>query len=83
MKIAIIGAGAGIGLQAVDKALERGHTVTALSRNTDDIAEHTNLIKINGSATSASDLRNAIIDADSVLITVGTKIKRLLHFFLR
>lgn len=81
MKIAIIGAGAGIGLQAVNKALKKGHTVTALSRNTDDIPDHPNLIKINGSATSASDLRNAIIDADSVLITVGTKNKKATTLF--
>lgn len=81
MKIAIIGAGAGIGLQAVNKALTRGHTVTALSRNTDDIPDHPNLIKINGSARSASDLRSAITDADTVMITVGTKNKKATTLF--
>lgn len=81
MKIAIIGAGAGIGLQSVNKALKRGHTVTALSRNTDNIPDHPNLIKISGSATSASDLRNAILDADTVLITVGTKTKKATTLF--
>ncbi|WP_172278124.1 NAD(P)-dependent oxidoreductase [Chryseobacterium sp. LAM-KRS1] len=81
MKIAVIGAGAGIGLQAVNKALKRGHTVKALSRNTDDIPDHPNLIKINGSATSASDLRSAITDTDTVMITVGTKNKKATTLF--
>ncbi len=81
MKIAIIGAGAGIGLLAANKALKRGHTVTALSRNTDNIPDHPNLIKINGSATSASDLRSAITDADTVMITVGTKNKKATTLF--
>ncbi|MGH1516427.1 NAD(P)-dependent oxidoreductase [Chryseobacterium sp. JK1] len=81
MKIAIIGAGAGIGLQSVNKALKRGHTVTALSRNTGDIPDHPNLIKINGSATSVFDVRNALIGADTVMITVGTKNKKAVTLF--
>jgi putative NADH-flavin reductase len=51
MNIAIIGAGAGIGLHAVKQAVEKGHTVTALSTNTDQLPTHPNLIKIKGSAT--------------------------------
>lgn len=50
MNIAIIGAG--IGLESVNQALEKGHTVVALSTKTDHINDHPNLIKINGSATS-------------------------------
>ncbi|KUJ61323.1 epimerase [Flavobacteriaceae bacterium CRH] len=76
MNIAIIGAGAGIGLQSVVQALKKGHTVTALSTNTDQIPNHPNLIKINGSATSPTDLKNAIKNSDAVLITVGTKNKK-------
>lgn len=76
MKIAIIGASAGIGLASVNQALERGHIVTALSRNTRSIPDHKFLTKINGSATSVGDLKKAIGDTDSVLVTVGTKDKK-------
>lgn len=81
MNIAIIGAGAGIGLESVNQALEKGHKVTALSTNTNHIADHPNLIKINGSATSPFDLRKAIKDSDVVLITVGTKNKKATTLF--
>ncbi|TDO82822.1 putative NADH-flavin reductase [Flavobacterium chryseum] len=81
MNIAIIGAGAGIGLEAVKQALKKGHTVTALSTNTDHIPNHPNLIKINGSATSPIDLKHAINGADAVLITVGTKNKKATTLF--
>jgi putative NADH-flavin reductase len=81
MNIATIGAGAGIGLQSVIQALQKGHTVTALSTNTDKIPNHPNLIKINGSATSTLDLKNAIKGSDVVLITVGTKNKKATTLF--
>lgn len=81
MNIAIIGAGAGIGLQSVMQALQKGHTVTALSRNTDQLPNHPNLIKINGNATSAVDLKNAIQGSYAVLITVGTKNKKATTLF--
>lgn len=81
MNIAIIGAGAGIGLESVLKALKNGHVVTALSTNTDKIPNHPNLIKINGSATSPIDLKNVIKGSDTVLITVGTKNKKATTLF--
>lgn len=81
MNLAIIGAGAGIGLQSVIQALQKGHTVTALSTNTNQLPDHPKLIKINGSATSAIDLKNAIKGVDAVLITVGTKNKKATTLF--
>ncbi|MFP3594443.1 NAD(P)-dependent oxidoreductase [Chryseobacterium sp. SIMBA_038] len=81
MNIAIIGAGAGIGLESVNQALEKGHTVTALSTNTNHITDHHNLIKINGSATSSIDLKKAIKNSEAVLITVGTKNKKATTLF--
>jgi putative NADH-flavin reductase len=81
MRIAIIGAGAGIGLEAVKQALEKGHSVTALSTNTDTISDHSLLTKINGSATSALNIKQAINGADAVLITVGTKNKKATTLF--
>lgn len=81
MNIAIIGAGAGIGLQAVKQAVEKGHMVTALSTNTDKLPNHTNIIKIKGSATVSEDLKNTIKNTDAVLITVGTKNKKATTLF--
>ena len=76
MKITIIGAAAGIGLTAVQQALAKGHEVTALSTHTENIPDHILLTKINGSATSAADMKKAMTGADAVLITVGTKNKK-------
>ncbi|RUT69598.1 NAD(P)-dependent oxidoreductase [Flavobacterium cupreum] len=81
MKIAVIGAGAGIGLQTVIQALQKGHTVTALSTNISAIPDHELLTKINGSATTITDLKKAIKDSDAVLITVGTKNKKATTLF--
>lgn len=81
MKITVIGAGAGIGLQTVLQALQKGHTVTALSTNTSAIPDHELLTKINGSATTIPDLKKAIKGSDAVLITVGTKNKKATTLF--
>ncbi len=48
MTISIIGAGAGVGLEAVKQALERGHDVVALSRHPGNIPDHIRLKKIAG-----------------------------------
>lgn len=81
MKIAVIGAGAGIGLQTVIQALDKRHNVTALSTDTSKIPNHKLLTKINGSATNVEDLRQALQGADAVLITVGTKNKKKTTLF--
>ncbi len=76
MKIAIIGASAGVGLLSVTQALEKGHQVTALSTNTETIPSHPSLTKINGSATSVEDLKKTIQNAEAILVTIGTKKKK-------
>ena len=81
MKLAIIGAGAGIGLQTVIQALEKGHSVRALSTNTSTILDHHLLTKINGSASVVADLIQAVDGADAVLVTVGTKNKKATTLF--
>ena len=75
-KIAIIGAGAGIGLLSVAQALAKGHSVIALSTDTSTIPNHPLLIKINGSATSVEDLKKVIQHVDAILVTIGTKKKK-------
>jgi putative NADH-flavin reductase len=76
MKIAIIGAGAGVGLLSVTQALEKGHKVIALSTNTSTIPDNPSLTKINGSATSVEDVKKTIQNADAILVTIGTKKKK-------
>jgi putative NADH-flavin reductase len=81
MKITIIGASAGVGLITVQQALEKGHQVTALARSSVPIPDHALLTKIQGSATSATDLKKAITGAEAVIITIGTKKKNATPLF--
>lgn len=76
MKIAIIGASAGIGAATVKLALQRGHTVMALSRNNEALPEHASLTKITGTALSAANLQKTISGTDAVIVTIGTKQKK-------
>lgn len=76
MNITIIGAGAGVGLEAAKQALETGHLVVALSTNPGMLPDHASLKKIAGSATSKEAIKMAIANADAILVTVGTKKKK-------
>lgn len=76
MKIAIIGAGAGIGLESVNQALDKGYEVIALSTNINNLPVRPGVTKVQGSATHQSDLKRVMINSDAVLITVGTKKKK-------
>lgn len=72
MKLTIIGASRGIGRKVVDEALERGHTVRAMSRNmtsTGVVAD--GFTPLDGDATNPDDVANAIQDADAVILTLG------------
>ncbi|MBT1684970.1 NAD(P)-dependent oxidoreductase [Dawidia soli] len=76
MTIAIAGAAAGIGREAVNQALDKGHTVIALSTNVSGIARRPGLTIIQGSAANISDLKKVMVRSDALLITVGTKKKK-------
>lgn len=73
MKITIIGASAGVGLATLNRALERGHNVTTLSRSAIDMPAGDNLKKVIGSATVEADLKEAIAGSDAILVTLGTR----------
>lgn len=72
MNISIIGASAGIGLETVKRALDRKHTVTALSRSKIPITGNESLIMMSGNATNKTDLVNSMQKADAVVVTLGT-----------
>lgn len=73
MKIAIIGASAGIGLATTRLALERGHEVATLSRRRVLLQDHAHLKRVQGSATNPDDVRVAVEGADAILVTLGVK----------
>ncbi len=72
MKIAVIGASRGIGLQIVEQGLERGHEVTALLRDPAKLTlTHERLRKVQGDAGKESDVRAAVAGQDVVCTCVG------------
>ncbi|MCB0705532.1 MAG: NAD(P)H-binding protein [Saprospiraceae bacterium] len=72
MNITIIGASAGIGLEATKRALDRKHKVTTLSRSEIGLPKSPNLKPIQGNALHKPDLIRSIQHADAVLVTLGT-----------
>ena len=73
MKISVIGASAGIGLQCTRLALEHGHEVTTLSRRVVPLPDQPTLRRVQGSATNPNDVRTAVAGAEAILVTIGTK----------
>jgi uncharacterized protein len=65
-KIAIIGATGNVGSRLLDEALRRGHTVTALARDTSKLASRENLIVKNVDALDANALTDALTGHDAV-----------------
>ena len=72
MNITIIGASAGIGLEAVKRGLDRNHSITTLSRSDIEIGEKKSLKVILGDATNKADLLSSIQNADAIIVTLGT-----------
>jgi putative NADH-flavin reductase len=72
MNITILGASAGVGLQCVQRALERKHKVTTLSRTIESMPENPALTCIKGSATDPAFLRKVVTGADAVIVALGT-----------
>ncbi len=66
-KIAIIGATGRAGSQLLEEALRRGHTVTAIARNTATIAARPGLIVKQADALDAAALQQAISGNDVVI----------------
>lgn len=72
MKLAIIGASRGIGRKTVEEALERGHTVRALSRSMTAVGiEAEGFTALDGDATNATDVAQVIEGMDAVILTLG------------
>lgn len=72
MKITVIGASAGVGLETVKRALQRHHHVTTLSRSEISLPSHPNLTTLRGSATQKEALKQVIDQAEAVIVALGT-----------
>ena len=74
MKIAVIGATRGIGLELVRAALSDGHDVTALVRDPASMTEeHPRLCLVKGSAVDAAAVAEAVRGQEVVCDTLGTR----------
>ena len=73
MKIVVIGASAGIGLESTRLALEHGHEVATLSRRAVPLPDHPKLRRVQGSATNPQDVKSAVEGAEAVLVALGVK----------
>ena len=70
--VLVIGASRGIGLEVVQQALDRGHSVRAMARSATSISlSDPQLDKCNGSALSQADVAGALRDVDAVVMTLG------------
>jgi len=77
MKLLIIGASRGIGLELLQQALSAGHVVTALARNPQSLAiADENLKAVKGDILDKSSIEGALPGQDVVCVTIGVKVTR-------
>lgn len=78
MRILIVGASKGIGLETVRQALASGHEVRALARSAEDISvTDPKLAKIRGDALNKEDVEAALTGVDAVVLTLGIGLSEL------
>jgi len=71
LKILVYGATGKIGRHVVDEALNRGHSVTAVSRDPSRITQiHDNLSAVQGDILDSESVASLLIDQDVVIISV-------------
>jgi len=71
MKLAVIGASAGTGLEIIRFALERGHGVVALARRPVPVPDQSNLVRLSGDACREVDVSRAVAGVDAVIVALG------------
>ena len=85
MRVLIIGASKGIGLQTTRQALDAGHDVRALARSANAIAvSNPSLEKMRGNALKTEDVETALVGVDVVIQTLGVGLGELfrpVHLF--
>ena len=74
MKLLVIGASRGIGLEVVKQALSRGYEVRAFARSAASMRlSNPRLKKRSGSALNVSDVSSAMPGVDAVVLTLGVR----------
>ena len=74
MKLLVIGASRGIGLEVVKQALSRGYEVRAFARSAALIRlSNPRLEKRSGSALNVNDVASAMPGVDAVVLTLGVR----------
>ncbi len=74
MQLLVVGATGGTGQQAVEQALERGHSVTAFVRDPAKLGiQHPNLTVITGDVLKPETLLPAMRRQDAVLCSLGSR----------
>ncbi|MEY4879493.1 MAG: hypothetical protein RJB62_962 [Pseudomonadota bacterium] len=72
MRVLIIGASRGIGLETTRQAFEAGHNVRAFARSATTIAvSNPSLEKLRGDALNAENVEAALVGVDVVMQTLG------------
>ena len=78
MRVLIIGASKGIGLETTRQAIDAGHDVRAQSRSPIAIeSSHPNFEKISGDALKSENVEMALDDVDVVIQTLGVGLEDL------
>jgi putative NADH-flavin reductase len=74
MKLVVLGATGGVGLEVVRQAIERGHSVTALVRSPERLKPFQDRITVKqGDLLSSAALQRAVQDHDAVLSGFGPR----------
>lgn len=77
MKLLVIGATRGIGLELLQQAVAAGHEVTALARNPQSLSfSHEQLKVVKGDILNQRSLEEAVSGQDAVCVTIGVKVTR-------
>lgn len=75
MKLVILGATGGVGIEVVRQAMERGHSVTAFVRSPERLSAFAGAIRIiQGDLLNAAELRRAIDGHDAVISAFGPRV---------
>jgi uncharacterized protein YbjT (DUF2867 family) len=72
LKVTVLGATGKTGIEAVQQALEAGHSVVGLARKNDGLESNPNLTIVVGDATNPADIVKASHDSDVIISTLGS-----------
>lgn len=85
MKLLVIGASHGVGLNVVQQALQEGHGITTVARRPDRmVIRHKRLTVIKGDILDSRIIEEAVNGQDAVCVAIGAKpIRRYVYVFSR